>query len=82
MATDAYKDEEAGFSEEEEPASDFDTFGAEALGISLDDPDAPTRLAALKEAVMACMGTDYSKDEKKKSKGKTDEGFALIFGED
>lgn len=76
-----YEDEEeSGLFEDE--SDDFEVFGAEALGISLDDPEAPTRLAALKEAVMACMETDYSKPKSKgkASKDKDEGGLALIFG--
>lgn len=83
MPLDDYLDEDDGSSEKEEP-SDFDLFGSEALGISLDDPGATDRLAALKEAIMSCMGTDYGADKGKAkgkaSKDKDEGGLALIFG--
>lgn len=38
---------------------DFDSFGKVALDTTLPMPE---RLSALKEAIMACMGTDYEQE--------------------
>lgn len=71
-------EEEAPVEVEEEdvegsPAGDFESFADVALDTTL--PMAERR-AALKEAIMACMGSDYSEDSE------TGEGSSLatIFG--
>lgn len=68
--------------EPEEPASDFDMFAGEALGIAPGDPDGPGKLAALKEAILACLeehqSGGYGGEKKPAKEGK--EGLALVFG--
>ena len=53
---------------------DFEKFAAEALGT-----DDPAKLSALKEAIMACMETDYEEEEEPAEAGAVDMG--AIFGE-
>lgn len=79
MATKLFGDEEAtepAESEKTEPASDFDV-AADALAQEIGAPASPGFRRALREAVMACMGTDYGAEETPKGK---DSGLALIFG--
>jgi hypothetical protein len=66
---------EMGSSDEEEPASDFDV-AADALASELGATPTPGFRRALKEAVMACMDTDYSSEEAPEEEG----GLALVFG--
>ncbi len=71
--------------EEEAPASEpgelaeekgeFETFAAEALGT-----DDPAKLSALKEAIMACMGTEKSGGYDKGMAEGEGEGLSLLFG--
>lgn len=58
---------------------DFEKYAAEALGT-----DDPAKLSALKEAIMACMETDYESDDAEdgpKSKPGKSADMALIFGD-
>lgn len=64
--------------EEAEPASDFDV-AADAVAEKLGATPTPGFRSALKEAIMACMGTDYSEAKPSKAPAK-DSGLALIFG--
>ena len=61
--------EEAEALPEEGAEDDFALFAGSALGT--DDPD---RIAAFKEAIMACMGTNYGEDEGE------DMGLGLLLG--
>lgn len=73
------KDEETepALPEEAEPAPDTDfDVAADALASELGVPSTPGFKRALKETVMACMGSDYSAEEKPAE----DDGLALIFG--
>jgi hypothetical protein len=63
-------------SEEEGSGSDFDV-AADALASELGTTPTPGFRRALKEAVMACMNTDYESEEAPEEE---DEGLALIFG--
>ncbi len=69
-------EEEVGLPEEDEPASDFDV-AADAVAEELGASPTPGFRSALKEAIMACMSTDYGSEEKAP---KEDSGLALIFG--
>ena len=72
--------------EEESPASgpveemaeekgEFETFASQALGT-----DDPAKLSALKEAIMACMGTEKSGGYDKGMAEGEGEGLSLLFG--
>lgn len=63
-------------SDEEESGSDFDV-AADALAAEMGAEPTPGFRRALKEAVMACMSTDYEAEEEPAAE---DEGLALIFG--
>ena len=58
----------------EEPG-EFERFAAEALG-----SDDPAKLSALKEAIMACMGTEKSGGYDKGMAEGEGEGLSLLFG--
>lgn len=68
----------------EEPASDFDMFADEALGIPPGDPTGASKRAALKEAIIACLeeheGGGYEGGAEKKPAKEGKEGLALVFG--
>lgn len=68
---------ELGMGEEEVPEEkgEFETFAAEALGT-----DDPVKLSALKEAIMACMGTEKSGGYDKGMAEGEGEGLSLLFG--
>lgn len=53
---------------------EFEKYATEALGT-----DDPAKISALKEAIMACMGTDYE-DEEADSETSGDMDLAAIFG--
>jgi hypothetical protein len=70
--------EEAPASEPGEMAEEkgeFETFASEALGT-----DDPAKLSALKEAIMACMGTVKSGGYDKGMAEGEGEGLSLLFG--
>jgi hypothetical protein len=58
-----------------EPAGEFETFASQALGT-----DDPAKLSALKEAIMACMGTEKSGGYDKGMAEGEGEGLSLLFG--
>jgi hypothetical protein len=60
---------------EAEPMGEFETFAAEALGT-----DDPVKLSALKEAIMACMGTEKTGGYDKGMAAGEGEGLSLLFG--
>jgi hypothetical protein len=64
-------------SDEEGSGSDFDV-AADALASELGTAPTPGFRRALKEAVMACVNTDYDDDAEEAPE--EDEGLALIFG--
>ncbi len=66
---------ESGPLEPTEPLGEFETFAAEALGT-----DDPAKLSALKEAIMACMGTEKSGGYDKGMAEGEGEGLSLLFG--
>ena len=80
MATEpAFEEEEVDA--DEAPASDFDTYAADALGISLDEPGAADKIASLKMAIVNCVEEhERGGYEDKDSEPKGGEGLALIFG--
>jgi hypothetical protein len=62
-------------SDEEESVSDFDV-AADAFASELGVESTPGFKSALKEAIMACMSTDYGEEEAPDE----DAGLALVFG--
>lgn len=60
---------------EAEPKGEFETFASEALGT-----DDPAKLSALKEAIMACMGTEKMGGYDKGMAAGEGEGLSLLFG--
>jgi hypothetical protein len=58
-----------------EELGEFETFASQALGT-----DDPAKLSALKEAIMACMGTEKSGGYDKGMAEGEGEGLSLLFG--
>lgn len=68
--------EELGMGDEmAEEMGEFETFASEALGT-----DDPAKLAALKEAIMACMSTEKMGGYDKGMAEGEGEGLSLLFG--
>jgi hypothetical protein len=67
---------EAGEELTDEPSSEFDVEADAALNTALPMSE---RRAALKNAIMACMGTDYGGKEKEKG---GDDMLSALLGED
>lgn len=67
---------EPGDLDMEAEAPELDTFEMEARSAFDESLPMDERMAALKGAIMSCMGTDYGGEKDKKA----DSGLALIFG--